>query len=551
MQFPTCRRPYPGELFYGYMRALCKMNGFDKMEELEHYFLSGGADNIAVNVEIPAGLSKICEVVENQTFPSLEEAIAMTPLYGMIEGLSAGQLAKLAEMMIYPKSNAIANAAYGNAKSRVKICPDCWNEDVKQYGESYLHVAHHLEGVKVCWKHKKPLKVVNVRVRRDKMIPIEPEYGEVLLVKNMEKELAHAIESVECMERNKKLHIFQDIECNVCGKHYILTEWSIKTGALCPYCSEDMDSATFIQHRLDCRYPSEYKVIDNSMYTKTKVMHLPCESVKPNNINRLLYGEPCACASCAELTPKNLYRKYGSKDWIFYERSDALRRSKRIHVKHKICGNEFDILGIQLASKEGGYCPYCANPHDGINISDVDPEYEIVGDYQNNRDAVEIKHIRCGCVFKTSKTSFLAGSRCPICVPRYSYQDVVDAVEACTSGYIVRKGDKRGYVDIIHGSEVYEHVSYKQVMLDLKSEVPEIFKDRHTTYRDKRSVRKLIYDNVVYESLRKGYWTFSDGLDGQEVTRIQRNLVQDLANLGYIHRISKGKYAIVGRGEEE
>ena len=79
MQFPTCRRPYPGELFYGYMRALCKMNGFDKMEELEHYFLSGGADNIAVNVEIPAGLSKICEVVENQTFPSLEEAIKVNP----------------------------------------------------------------------------------------------------------------------------------------------------------------------------------------------------------------------------------------------------------------------------------------------------------------------------------------------------------------------------------------------------------------------------------------------------------------------------------------
>lgn len=545
MQFPMCRRPYPGELFYGYMRALCKMNGFDKMKELEHYFLSGGADNVNVNAYVPAGLAKICDVVENPTFPSLEEAIAMTPFYGMIEGLKPGQVAKLAETMIYVQSSGMINVSHGQGRNVVKICPDCWNADAKMYGESYLHVSHHLKDVKACWKHKKPLIVVTVRTRRNQMLPIEPEYGEAILIEDMEQELVHAIESVEQMKRNKGLHIFQNLQCCVCGKHYVLSEWSVNTGAPCPYCSETMDGADFIQHRLDYRYPGEYKVMRNDTFVQTKVMHLVCEDVKAN-VNRLLYGEPCNCMSCAELTPKNLYRKYGSKDWIFYENERAIRKKKRIHVKHKPCGNEFDILSARFAAKEGGYCPYCENPHDSINISDVDSEYEIVGDYQNNRDAVEIKHIRCGCVFKTSKTSFLAGSRCPICVPRYSFQDVIDAVEACTSGYTVRKGDKRGYVDIIHGTEVYEHISYKQAMLDLKSEVPEIFKDRHTVYRDKRSVRKLIYDNVVYESLRKGYWTFSDGLDGKEVTRMQRNLVQDLARLGYIQRVGVGKYAIAG-----
>lgn len=550
MQFSMCRRPYPGELFYGYMRSLCKMNGFDKMKELEHYFLSGGADNVGVNVGIPAGLAKICDVVDNQTFPSLEEAIAMTPFYGMIDGLTPGQVARLAEMMIYTRSSGICNVSYGQGKSTVKICPDCWKADAEKYGESYLHVAHHLKGVKMCCKHKKPLLAVRVRTKRNKMLPIEPECGEVLLIEDMEHELAHAIESVEHMKRNKELQVFQKMHCDVCGKHYVLPEWSLNTGAPCPYCSETMDGTEFIQHRLDCRYPGEYKVMNNTTFVQTKVMHLLCEKVK-SDVSSLLYNENYSCASCAEPTPKNLYRKYSSKDWIFYERSDALRKSKKIHVKHRVCGNEFDTVPRRLALKADGYCPYCANPHDSINISEVDTEYEIVGDYQNNRDAVEIKHIRCGCVFKTSKTSFLAGSRCPICVPRYGYQDIVDAVEACTSGYTVRKGDKRGYVDIIHGSEVYEHIAYKQAMLDLKSEVPEIFKDRHIIYRDKRSVRKLIYDNVVYESLRKGYWTFSDGLDGKEVTRIQRNLVQDLANLGYIQRVGIGKYAIAGRGDTE
>lgn len=545
MQFPTCRRPYPGELFYGYMRALCKMNDFDKMKELEHYFLSGGADNVAVNVSVPAGLAKICDVVENQTFPSLEEAIAMTPFYGMIDSQNPGQVAKLAETIIYVQSSGMINVSHGQGRNVVKICPDCWGADDKTYGESYLHVSHHLKGVKVCWKHKKPLISVIVRTRRNQMLPIEPKYGEAILIEDMEQDLAHAIESVEQMKHNKSLHIFQNIQCNVCGKHYVLPEWSVNTGAPCPYCSETMDGADFIQHRLDYRYPGEYRVIRNDTFAQTKVMHLVCEGMK-TNLNKLLYSESCTCMSCMELTPRNLYRRYGTKDWIFYENSNDIRKRKRVRVKHKPCGKEFVIRSKRLALKEGGYCPYCENPYAGVNISDVDPEYEIVGDYQNNHDAIEIKHIRCGCVFKVSKTSFLAGSRCPICVPRYNFQDVVDAVEACTDGYTVSKGNKRGYVDIIHGSEVYKHIAYKRAMLDLKSEVPEIFKDKHTTYRDKRSVRKLIYDNVVYESLRKGYWEFADGLDGNEVTRMQRNLVQDLARLGYIHRISKGKYAITG-----
>ena len=212
MQFPMCRRPYPGELFYGYMRALCKMNGFDKMKELEHYFLSGGADNVGVNVSVPAGLAKICDVVENQTFPSLEEAIAMTPFYGMIDSQNPGQVAKLAETMIYVQSSGMTNVSHGQGRNVVKICPDCWDADVKTYGESYLHVSHHLKGVKVCWKHKKPLISVIVRTRRNQMLPIEPKYGEAILIEDMERELAYAVSSVKRMEQNKGLHIFQNIQ---------------------------------------------------------------------------------------------------------------------------------------------------------------------------------------------------------------------------------------------------------------------------------------------------------------------------------------------------
>ena len=85
MQFPMCRRPYPGELFYGYMRSLCDMNGIDRMEGLEHYFLSQGADNVSVNVVISAGVRLITHSVAHVVFNREENTNKYLCRYGKIE----------------------------------------------------------------------------------------------------------------------------------------------------------------------------------------------------------------------------------------------------------------------------------------------------------------------------------------------------------------------------------------------------------------------------------------------------------------------------------
>lgn len=544
MQFPMCRRPYPGELFYGYMRALCDMNGIDRMEVLEHYFLSHGADNVGVNVGIPAGLAKICDVVENQTFPSLEEAIAMTSFYGIIEGLKPGQVAKLAETMIYAQSSAVTDVTHGQEKSVVKICPNCWNEDEQQYGTGYLHIEHHLPDVKVCWKHKKVLCKVPVLMKRRVLTPISLESGEPVLVENMEQAVLQANQAVESMRKMQKQSLFQKIQCADCGKEYILPQWSIDTGALCPYCSEDMRGKEIIQHRLDVRYPGEYRVISNDSFMHTEVVHLPCGS--RTSIKYLLYAEDYHCPECAKLIPKNLYRKYGSENWIFYDEPTHKHRATRVYVKHRVCGTEFSMFYARFASQEGGFCPYCENPQMWKKGMKIDDDYKVVGDYKNAKTLVDIKHLSCGYVFKCSKARFMKGTRCPICVPIYTYQDVAEAVERCTSGYVIEGCEDRGFVNIIHGDTVHTHISYQLVMVDLKRKVPKIFKDRHTVYEDKRTFRKMVYENVVFESLRKGCWTFEDGLDGKELTRPQKKKVQKMARDGYICRLKVGKYAITG-----
>lgn len=543
-----CRRPYPGELFYGYIRSLCNMNDINKMEVMEHYFLSQGMDNVGVNVAIPAGLAKICDVVQNQTFPTLEEVIDMTIFYGMIDGLKDGQVAKWAETIIYCQSSAVTDVTHGQEKSVVKICPECWKEDMLQYGDGYLHVEHHLPEVKVCWKHHIALQTVPVRMKRSVMIPIAPENSEIVTVENMDLAISHAIQSVTVMRDKQKRNIFKKIQCKDCGREYILPQWSIDTGALCPYCSEGVKGKTLMQHRLDARYPGEYKVVSNDSFLHTEVLHLPCGS--KTNIKYLLYGDDYNCPECAKLIPQNLYRKYGSEKWIFYDVPESKRKKSRVYVKHLVCGNEFSMFFSRFSSKKGGYCPYCANPQMWRNGAKIDKEYKVVGEYKNCRTLVNIKHLSCGYVFKCSKTNFMKGTRCPICVPIYEYQDVVDAVASCADGYVVEKCEDRGYVNIIHGNEVYMHILSKKVMVDLKADVPQIFKDRHTVYQDKRTFRKMVYENVAFESLRKGYWTFEDGLDGKELTVTIKKKVQKMARDGYIHRIETGKYAICGKDEE-
>ena len=81
-------------------------------------------------------------------------------------------------------------------------------------------------------------------------------------------------------------------------------------------------------------------------------------------------------------------------------------------------------------------------------------------------------------------------------------------------------------------------------MNDLQADRPEIIKKRKKKYCPPRSVRRRIYDAVAKATNEKGFWEGRDGIDGEAYTRADRNILQDLANQGYIERIEKGKYRI-------
>ena len=279
-----------------------------------------------------------------------------------------------------------------------------------------------------------------------------------------------------------------------------------------------------------------------------KVVHETC-GVAIRKLDAMLYDEEVPeCHECQTLKASHLQEKYDPEqiNWVFDDVTAEDRKKKKIKVMHKSCGKEFVMFANAFRQRSDGYCPVCDNKVQVKNISDVDADYEIVGEYKNNVEQVDILHKSCGIVFKMSKNSFLAGGRCPVCTPRWNFQTVVSAVEDCCEGYKVSPASKRGWaiVNCKDGRIITE--SYAKIMSDLMSSESVIFIDKQRMYVPPKTIKRKILDNVKKCTDQKGYWEFSDGLDGEVVTRVQRNLIQDMAKMGYLVRIGKGRYVWQG-----
>lgn len=537
MKLGFCRKSYPDELFYSYVRSLCVENGILRLQDLEWYLRLKGF--VHFNGLYPSGLSLICDVVENATFPDVETALHMTPYFTDIDEMRDGQQAKLGEGILQPCSAAVPDV---KKRSRtLKICPICYEMDKKEYGESYLHVMHQIKDIDICFEHGCKLQTVTSVASRDLIEPYNCDHkiemvADIDTCKMQKKIYEEQIQkNAACMQQSI---------CPVCGEMYLEHVWSAKTKAGCPFCNVKKSAEMIIQIRL----PEKYYIQEKIKGIQTaKVVHETC-GVAIRKLDAMLYDEEVPeCHECQTLKASHLQEKYDPEqiNWVFDDVTAEDRKKKKIKVMHKSCGKEFVMFANAFRQRSDGYCPVCDNKVQVKNISDVDADYEIVGEYKNNVEQVDILHKSCGIVFKMSKNSFLAGGRCPVCTPRWNFQTVVSAVEECSSGYEVNPAPKRGWAIICKdGRSITE--SYTKIMCDLMSEKSVIFTDKQKMYVPERTLRKKILDNVRKYTDQKGYWSFADGLDGEVVTRVQRNQVQDMTKAGYLVRIGKGRYVWQG-----
>lgn len=526
------RSPYPGEFFRGYIMNLAVMNDNMPLEEFESRYLYGYKRKRRSSSGYPESLSHICRRMKKVLFfPDIKEAIKMTPFFVEAKNLTEHKQAKLAESILYDINEEMTPNWRKQNKQELRYCPECQKEDVERYGSWYFHLEHNLPGACVCTKHKYPLMELDQFDKRKSCFP-DMSTSKPVIVQDLEEAILQAPKLVE-------QEILITNVCPECGEEYLIHPYSLETEAGCPFCRGKMNIEEHLSNRIWQVHYDEYFLEKVDKGLNSRALHMSC-MVSSRTVDRLLYDEPSECSGCKALTVPKIQKIIDERKEPFLITKEFRSESDAgmISAVHLDCGRSFDMQKTYFLKDP--HCPHCEKEMRTESFADLGiPGYSIVSTYNNNREQLMIHHDECGCVFETSKTSIAAGTRCPICTNRYDIEMVSSALDYCCPDYKVKKGKKRGTVDVFRDDMlVYSQIPYSKIMNDLQEEEPELFPERKRKYVPPKSIRRIIYDSVKEAASKKGYWTaVEDGINGKKMTREQRNILQDFANQGFIKRI--------------
>lgn len=156
---PFFTNPYPDELLYSAIaRYHFYCGNLDFKDTLEELF---GSRSMIPSVEIGSHFSILAEKLGSHY--SIENLLAnhtIYPYYAMF--LSKNRQQEIMHdvtgngQALYTRLGIVAGSIY--RKNGLYYCASCAKEDVEQYGETYIHREHQLQGIEYCPHHEVPLK---------------------------------------------------------------------------------------------------------------------------------------------------------------------------------------------------------------------------------------------------------------------------------------------------------------------------------------------------------------------------------------------------------
>ena len=165
--FPT---PYPGELFYGLISRYKVWNGIlDNKNILRDVY---GKTTITAGRQLPANFELLLKNVPSNYKVTIEKLIHENTAFKFYTAFATQELAENVYVnMKMDKGSKIYNTL-GLSNNTIKpnnylkYCSECIMEDRKTYGEAYWHLEHQLDGVLICNKHDKVLKVLDKSIQK-------------------------------------------------------------------------------------------------------------------------------------------------------------------------------------------------------------------------------------------------------------------------------------------------------------------------------------------------------------------------------------------------
>lgn len=228
-------------------------------------------------------------------------------------------------------------------------------------------------------------------------------------------------------------------KCNKCGDIFMTTPDKIYVGGCLKCGYEAMKNKQrktndyFIKEVFNL-VGDEYKFLDKYINntTKLRVKHNKCGheySVTPRDF---LQGRRCPkcknkrISESVTLAHDEYMERLSKVLESDYEVLDKYKNARtKITVKHNKCGSEYKVSPSKLLS--GNRCRYCVFKELGVKMSkshDVfvdqikemyNEEFEVLGEYKNNRTKIEIKHNKCGFIYEVAPDALLRGNGCPKC----------------------------------------------------------------------------------------------------------------------------------------
>lgn len=184
----------------------------------------------------------------------------------------------------------------------------------------------------------------------------------------------------------------------------------------------------------------EYSVLGEyeKSTSKIKMCHNVCGTIFEPTPARFLSGTRCPkCRSSHIPKSEETFKSEMPSGYILL--SSYINAKTKVFVKHVNCGYEWWTNPSTL--RKGHGCPKCAN-----NLKKTTNEfqlevkdYEILGEYEGNKEKIRVKHRLCGYEWETRPNDLLSGYGCPRCahINSRAEKEIVEYIKSIYSGIVI------------------------------------------------------------------------------------------------------------------
>lgn len=164
---------------------------------------------------------------------------------------------------------------------------------------------------------------------------------------------------------------------------------------------------------------SEYR----TQKDKVLVRFTDCGCEEYKSPSKVLIGQRCKKCQAKRIseskTKSQEQVKKELKELDYELLSDYKGRTEKVKVLNKKCGHIYEANFGNIIGGSG--CPICHGMKDTKSFAETlnskyGDEYDVLGEYVNNRTKILVRHKKCGCEWEVIPKDILRDRRCPRCI---------------------------------------------------------------------------------------------------------------------------------------